>query len=169
MDCTFRAEKEWGDGLRGLAMSAARFALLRLEEGPPHVKNWRPQLLILLKLDSQLEPKYRKMLTFSSQLKEGMLCSVAKWILLVVYDADSTDCLTLVLELVVSDISENVVFAVFFLIFHIHGNGGSCVNVHKSFYSYSRALKESKNNIWMNLFTKNTFLKARNAELNIFS
>jgi len=53
-------------------MSAARFALLRLEEGPPHVKNWRPQLLILLKLDDKLEPKYRKMLTFSSQLKEGV-------------------------------------------------------------------------------------------------
>jgi len=52
-------------------MSAARFALLRLEEGPPHVKNWRPQLLILLELDDNLEPKYRKMLTFSSQLKEG--------------------------------------------------------------------------------------------------
>ena len=68
----FSAEKEWGDGLRGLAMSAARFALLRLEEGPPHVKNWRPQLLILLKLDGNLEPKYRKMLTLSSQLKEGM-------------------------------------------------------------------------------------------------
>jgi hypothetical protein len=72
--CVFvlcRAEKEWGDGLRGLAMSAARYALLRLEEGPPHVKNWRPQILILLKLNDKLEPKYRKMLTFSSQLKEG--------------------------------------------------------------------------------------------------
>ncbi|ESN99040.1 hypothetical protein HELRODRAFT_66482, partial [Helobdella robusta] len=65
------AEKEWGDGIRGLAMSAARFALLRLEEGPPHVKNWRPQLLILIKLKDTLEPKYRKMLTFSTQLKEG--------------------------------------------------------------------------------------------------
>jgi potassium/chloride transporter 4/5/6 len=70
----FSAEKEWGDGLRGLAMSAARYALLRLEEGPPHVKNWRPQLLILFKLDEQLQPKYRKMLTFSSQLKEGNRC-----------------------------------------------------------------------------------------------
>ncbi|KAI0215201.1 Solute carrier family 12 member 6 [Lamellibrachia satsuma] len=65
------AEQEWGDGLRGLAMSAARFALLRLEEGPPHVKNWRPQILILLKLNDDLVPKYRKMLTFSSQLKAG--------------------------------------------------------------------------------------------------
>ncbi len=31
----------------------------------------RPQILILLKLNDQLEPKYRKMLTFSSQLKAG--------------------------------------------------------------------------------------------------
>lgn len=27
------AEKEWGDGIRGLALSAARYSLLRLEEG----------------------------------------------------------------------------------------------------------------------------------------
>ena len=66
-----RAEKEWGDGIRGLAMSAARYALLRMEEGQPHVKNWRPQLLILMKVDEKLEPKYRKLLTFSSQLKAG--------------------------------------------------------------------------------------------------
>ena len=41
--CVFSAEKEWGDGMRGLAMSAARFALLRLKhdifEG--NTKNWR--------------------------------------------------------------------------------------------------------------------------------
>lgn len=35
------AEKEWGDGIRGLSLSAARYALMRLEEGPPHTKNWR--------------------------------------------------------------------------------------------------------------------------------
>lgn len=39
--CSPRAEKEWGDGIRGLSLSAARYALLRLEEGPPHTKNWR--------------------------------------------------------------------------------------------------------------------------------
>lgn len=44
-----RAEKEWGDGLRGLSMSAARYALLNLQQSPPHVKNWRPQILLLLK------------------------------------------------------------------------------------------------------------------------
>ena len=52
-------------------MSAARFALLRLEEGQPHVKNWRPQLLVLLKMGDSLEPKYRKLLTFAGQLKAG--------------------------------------------------------------------------------------------------
>lgn len=67
----FRAEKEWGDGLRGLALSAARYSLLRLEEGPPHTKNWRPQVLVLAKLNNELKPKYRKMIAFASQLKAG--------------------------------------------------------------------------------------------------
>ena len=66
-----RAEKEWGDGIRGLALSAARFSLLRLEEGPPHTKNWRPQLLIFAKLDAELNLKYPKLITFASQLKAG--------------------------------------------------------------------------------------------------
>ncbi|XP_046375245.1 solute carrier family 12 member 4-like isoform X6 [Haliotis rufescens] len=65
------AEKEWGDGIRGLAMSAARYSLLRLQEGPPHTKNWRPQLLVLLKLDDNLQPKYPKLVKFASQLKAG--------------------------------------------------------------------------------------------------
>ncbi|KAI5644992.1 amino acid permease domain-containing protein [Phthorimaea operculella] len=65
------AEKEWGDGLRGLALSAARYSLLRLEEGPPHTKNWRPQVLVLAKLNDDLQPKYKKMLSFASQLKAG--------------------------------------------------------------------------------------------------
>lgn len=65
------AEKEWGDGIRGLSLSAARFALLRLEEGPPHTKNWRPQLLVLLKLDEDLHVKHPRLLTFATQLKAG--------------------------------------------------------------------------------------------------
>ncbi|KAB7493728.1 Solute carrier family 12 member 6 [Armadillidium nasatum] len=65
------AEKEWGDGIRGLALSAARFSLLRLEEGPPHTKNWRPQVLVLSKLNKDLAPKYPKLFTFASQLKAG--------------------------------------------------------------------------------------------------
>lgn len=52
------AEKEWGDGKQGLALSAARYNLLRLKTSEPHTKNWRPQLLLFCKLKpaSELEP-----------------------------------------------------------------------------------------------------------------
>ncbi|XP_054710276.1 LOW QUALITY PROTEIN: solute carrier family 12 member 4-like [Uloborus diversus] len=74
------AEKEWGDGIRGLGLSAARYSLLKLEEGPPHTKNWRPQVLILCKLDDELNPKYPRLFSFASQLKAGkgltIVCSV---------------------------------------------------------------------------------------------
>ena len=36
-----RGEKEWGDGISGLSMSAAQRALLKLDEQDPHTKNWR--------------------------------------------------------------------------------------------------------------------------------
>ncbi|XP_043565992.1 solute carrier family 12 member 5-like [Chiloscyllium plagiosum] len=65
------AEKEWGDGIRGLSLSAARYALLRLEEGPPHIKNWRPQLLVLVKVDQDQNVKHPQLLTFTCQLKAG--------------------------------------------------------------------------------------------------
>uniref|UniRef100_H2Z9N0 Amino acid permease/ SLC12A domain-containing protein n=1 Tax=Ciona savignyi TaxID=51511 RepID=H2Z9N0_CIOSA len=65
------AEKEWGDGLRGLQLTTARYALLRLESRPPHTKNWRPQLLVLLKVDENLQPKHPQMLSFAQQLKAG--------------------------------------------------------------------------------------------------
>lgn len=40
--------------------------------GPPHTKNWRPQLLCLVKLNPDtLELKANKLLTFASQLKAG--------------------------------------------------------------------------------------------------
>lgn len=65
------AEKEWGDGIRGMALTAARYSLLRLEEGQPHTKNWRPQILVLSKLNDENMPKYRKIFSFASQLKAG--------------------------------------------------------------------------------------------------
>ncbi|XP_022110096.1 solute carrier family 12 member 4-like isoform X1 [Acanthaster planci] len=65
------AEKEWGDGLTGLNLTAARYSLMRLEDRPPHTKNWRPQILVLCKLNNELKPKYRRILTFASQLKAG--------------------------------------------------------------------------------------------------
>uniref|UniRef100_A0A1A8P6W8 Solute carrier family 12 (Potassium/chloride transporters), member 7 n=1 Tax=Nothobranchius rachovii TaxID=451742 RepID=A0A1A8P6W8_9TELE len=65
------AEKEWGDGIRGLSLNAARYALLRLEDAPPHTKNWRPQLLVLLNLDSDQTVKHPRLLSFTTQLKAG--------------------------------------------------------------------------------------------------
>ncbi|XP_077166761.1 solute carrier family 12 member 7 isoform X6 [Paroedura picta] len=65
------AEKEWGDGIRGLSLNAARYALLRVEQGPPHTKNWRPQVLVLLNLDSEQLVKHPRLLSFTSQLKAG--------------------------------------------------------------------------------------------------
>ncbi|NXH04009.1 S12A7 protein, partial [Loxia leucoptera] len=65
------AEKEWGDGIRGLSLNAARYALLRIEDGPPHTKNWRPQLLVLLNLDNEQLVKHPRLLSFTSQLKAG--------------------------------------------------------------------------------------------------
>ncbi|XP_042284303.1 solute carrier family 12 member 7-like isoform X5 [Thunnus maccoyii] len=74
------AVKEWGDGIRGLSLNAARYALIRLEEAPPHTKNWRPQLLVMCKLDSDLAVKHPRLLSFTSQLKAGkgltIVCSV---------------------------------------------------------------------------------------------
>uniref|UniRef100_A0A8C9ZM36 Solute carrier family 12 member 7a n=1 Tax=Sander lucioperca TaxID=283035 RepID=A0A8C9ZM36_SANLU len=74
------AVKEWGDGIRGLSLNAARYALIRLEEAPLHTKNWRPQLLVLCKLDSDLKVKHPRLLSFTTQLKAGrgltIVCSV---------------------------------------------------------------------------------------------
>uniref|UniRef100_A0A2C9K2U8 Amino acid permease/ SLC12A domain-containing protein n=1 Tax=Biomphalaria glabrata TaxID=6526 RepID=A0A2C9K2U8_BIOGL len=44
------AEKEWGDGMTGLNMSGALYALMRLKQDYKHIKNWRPQVLVLLKM-----------------------------------------------------------------------------------------------------------------------
>ncbi|XP_049421449.1 solute carrier family 12 member 7 isoform X3 [Epinephelus fuscoguttatus] len=65
------AEKEWGDGIRGLSLNAARYALIRLEDAPPHTKNWRPQLLVLLNVDSDQGVKHPRLLSFTTQLKAG--------------------------------------------------------------------------------------------------
>uniref|UniRef100_A0A7E4W111 Solute carrier family 12 member 6 n=1 Tax=Panagrellus redivivus TaxID=6233 RepID=A0A7E4W111_PANRE len=74
------AEKEWGDGLKGLGLSAARFALLNVDEsGQTHTRNWRPQLLVLYPNadlftncpDGRLGDIQRGLLSFVSQLKAG--------------------------------------------------------------------------------------------------
>ncbi|RZF44655.1 hypothetical protein LSTR_LSTR000607 [Laodelphax striatellus] len=88
------AEKEWGDGIRGLALSAARYSLLRLEEAEPHTKNWRPQILLLAKLTSELVPKYRKMFTFTSQLKAGKGLTVCVSVVSGDYSRSSSDAIS---------------------------------------------------------------------------
>ncbi|XP_037390715.1 solute carrier family 12 member 5 isoform X2 [Pygocentrus nattereri] len=65
------AEKEWGDGIRGLSLSAARYALMRLEEGPPHTKNWRPQILVLVSVDAEQNVEQPRLLSLTNQLKAG--------------------------------------------------------------------------------------------------
>ncbi|XP_068092571.1 solute carrier family 12 member 7 isoform X2 [Hyperolius riggenbachi] len=65
------AEKEWGDGIRGLSLNAAQYALLRVEHGATHIKNWRPQILVLLNLDSEQNVKHPRMLSLTTQLKAG--------------------------------------------------------------------------------------------------
>ena len=49
--------------MNGLSLQAARYSLLQLEEKPLHTKNWRPQMLILVKLKDNLilsHPKVEK-------------------------------------------------------------------------------------------------------------
>ncbi|XP_074670156.1 LOW QUALITY PROTEIN: solute carrier family 12 member 6-like [Strix aluco] len=65
------AQSEWGEGLRGLSLSAARFALLRLEDGRPPAPSWRPQLLVLLKLDEELRATQPQLLALAAQLQAG--------------------------------------------------------------------------------------------------
>ncbi|CAF2599438.1 unnamed protein product [Rotaria sp. Silwood2] len=80
------AEKEWGDGIRGLSMSAARYALYRVDEAPPHTKNWRPQLLAFINVQRNEEDesyvlRHPRLLNFLYQLKAGQGFVVAASIL----------------------------------------------------------------------------------------
>ncbi|CAF0972172.1 unnamed protein product [Adineta ricciae] len=80
------AEKEWGDGIRGLSMSAARYALFRVDEAQPHTKNWRPQLLAFINAhkaddDEAYIIRHPKVLNFLYQLKAGRGFVVAASIL----------------------------------------------------------------------------------------
>ncbi|KAM4623915.1 solute carrier family 12 member 7-like [Polymixia lowei] len=88
------AEKEWGDGIRGLSLNAARYALIRLEEAPPHTKNWRPQLLVLCKLDSDLGVKHPRLLSFTTQLKAGKGLTIVSSVLEGTYMTRGSDAKT---------------------------------------------------------------------------
>lgn len=70
------ANKEWGEGLKGLPMSLAHVALSRLDDRPMHTKNFRPQILTFLKCvydehEHRWMIEHEKVLDFLSQLKAG--------------------------------------------------------------------------------------------------
>ncbi|CAL8276828.1 unnamed protein product [Lota lota] len=88
------AVKEWGDGIRGLSLNAARYALIRLEEAPPHTKNWRPQLLVLCKLDSELEVKHPRLLSLTTQMKAGKGLTIVSSVLEGTYMARGSEAKT---------------------------------------------------------------------------
>jgi len=69
----YGAQKEWGDSVKGLHMSMAISSLKRYGANiSTHTKNWRPQILLLNKLDAEnAEVKYPQLLTFVNALKEG--------------------------------------------------------------------------------------------------
>ncbi|KAJ8268529.1 hypothetical protein COCON_G00137010 [Conger conger] len=64
------AEKEWGDGIRGLSLNAARYALIRLVPSLP-APHQELELLVLLNLDADLGVKHPRLLSFTTQLKAG--------------------------------------------------------------------------------------------------
>ncbi|VDP36932.1 unnamed protein product [Schistosoma curassoni] len=68
---TLHASKEWGDATRGLQMSTARQAILKLGNKPIHTKNWRPQILVYLPLDENFQARHDRLLDLVYQLKAG--------------------------------------------------------------------------------------------------
>lgn len=57
-------------------MSAARYALFRVDEAQPHTKNWRPQLLAFINVqrndeDETYTLRHTRILNFLYQLKAG--------------------------------------------------------------------------------------------------
>ncbi|KRZ37508.1 Solute carrier family 12 member 6, partial [Trichinella pseudospiralis] len=65
------AKKEWGDGLRGLALSTAQYSLLQIEDSEQKQTDWRPQLLVLVNLEAYQDVQNNKLMHFANQLKKG--------------------------------------------------------------------------------------------------
>ncbi|XGW13285.1 hypothetical protein V3C99_013709 [Haemonchus contortus] len=74
------AKKEWGDGMRGLALTTAQYSLMKVEDKDPHPKNWRPQLLICLSTQwskELIDLRAMSMLNLAAQLKAGQGLAIA--------------------------------------------------------------------------------------------
>ncbi|KFD68803.1 hypothetical protein M514_02724 [Trichuris suis] len=65
------ARQEWGDGIRGLALTTAQYSLLRIEDSSPGTRHWRPQLLVYINSREIDQIENVKVLHFASQLKAG--------------------------------------------------------------------------------------------------
>ncbi|KAL1522216.1 hypothetical protein AB1Y20_021853 [Prymnesium parvum] len=70
-----KVESQWGDGTVGLRYERARTSLMELEKiSETHAKNWRPQILLMCKMDLEdagLPISQRGALKFLKQLKGG--------------------------------------------------------------------------------------------------
>ncbi|TMS39211.1 hypothetical protein L596_005775 [Steinernema carpocapsae] len=73
------AKKEWGDGIRGLALTTAQYSLMKIEDKDPHPKNWRPQLLLIHSMPwskDTVDVRYLNLLNLASQMKAGRGLSI---------------------------------------------------------------------------------------------
>ena len=61
---------DWGDSLTALHMQQATSNLLALRGKPVHPKNWRPQLLVLARLNDDGVPEKPALISFAAQLKQ---------------------------------------------------------------------------------------------------
>lgn len=77
-----RAVKEWGDGIRGLSLNAARYALIRLEEVPLHTKNWRWAWFMVLPCSSRADKSSELScrFCFEKQLMEFVTMEYFAWV-----------------------------------------------------------------------------------------
>ncbi|GMT15337.1 hypothetical protein PFISCL1PPCAC_6634, partial [Pristionchus fissidentatus] len=82
------AKREWGDGIRGLALTTAQYSLLKVEDKDPHPKNWRPQLMLMLTSDWKdkevTDNRIVSLINLAAQLKAGQGLAIA--VGLVAYD-----------------------------------------------------------------------------------
>ncbi|TKR58848.1 hypothetical protein L596_030238 [Steinernema carpocapsae] len=73
------AKKEWGDGIRGLALSTAQYSLMKIDDKDPHPKNWRPQVLLMHSMlwsKESVDVRYLNLMNLASQLKAGRGLSI---------------------------------------------------------------------------------------------
>lgn len=64
--------KNWGDGLTGLRQERAKRAMMGVHPKlVEHVKNWKPQLLVVDTINSEGTPAHPELFSIADQLKKG--------------------------------------------------------------------------------------------------